>query len=313
MALRWRQALDEALREVVATGGTERAGAGGSSAPGSGSTNADTGAADTVWVSAHMAAVACPAGFLGPDDGSDGDRFTETPATAARAVALVALGSDGSDGSAMSASDRIRDAIADPTRFRPGLTEWLRSLDRAASATVVAEATSWMQDAIALATRGAEPRWQPPANPVHRFGKPPVKLSAAVDATKTRPDGRVRLLTISLRPGNGDARRARRVALVWALTAGTVPSHVVIGHREPLELDPHPIDDDSMAAALREAVDDVVWTLRPSSAAARRGRDCRFCTRLDDCDDGLQHEALRWRAPFPPGAGQPSAVGDPTM
>ena len=196
------------------------------------------------WIPAHMAAAVCPAGARLPRED-----FVETAATAARALALTALRSDamgsagpsgrtGHPGIARPADkwrpgDLVGLAIADPSVLRPGLADFLRGLDRAGRAAVVASSTRWLVDAVALAHRRGAPSWQDPTPLRHIPSGCGVTLSAGVDAVRRRHD-QAHLFVVRLRQSPSDDRLARRSALLWAVVRGDEPASVVLGYRESL-------------------------------------------------------------------------------
>jgi len=261
------------------------------------------------WLGHHLAAEPCAArAYVVHDD------FEESASTAARAIALTALAgrSTGDD----LPTDRVNAVLEVPEDLRPSLAEWLRGLDRAGTAAVAAAATAWLVDAVALGhRRGDEPAWQDPRTVAFKPKPWGVSLAASCDAVRASPAG-INLLVVRRRASATDARLARRVALVWALVTGQVPASVVLGHRDSLQRDRHPVDDPMMEVALQDAVLDIGWAIAPSGAPVVPNSGCRHCPLLDSCEDGMAHEDLFGGAPFPPIdplVSLQSSEPDPTM
>lgn len=282
---------------------------------------AEQGRPGVDWVGPSVAAARCPARAL-----VSVEPFSETAATAARALALTTLRSGPGTGSAdgvrqaVSPAEQVRAVMEEPSVLRPGLAGWLRGLDRAGRAAAVAAATRWMVDAVALADGRGAPHWQDPAGLRYQPRNREVVLSAAVDATRDRGDG-VHLLIVRLRHDPTDGRLSRRIALVWALVRGQEPRSVVVAHRESLGRDRHAVDHEVLEASVADAVDDIRWASRPSTAPTVTGPGCRHCHLLDDCDPGRRHLEALPGSPFPAwvgvsgpsGSGQSGDGADPTM
>lgn len=280
------------------------------------------------WISLHDAAEVCPARAFVP-----GDDFAETAATAARAIALTALGGQGASvPRTASASDRVQASMDSPEALRPSLADWLAERDVAGRAAVANAAVAWLVDAVALAhRRPPEPRWLEPRSITHKVRRHGVTLAASADAARRRgasdnPVGGGSLevvgphvLLIRLRPQSTDGRVSRRLALVWALSSGDVPSSIVVGHRETHTRVQLEMDEQLVDLAVAEAVEDIGHAVTPSDAPRVGGPGCRHCPLLDVCDVGPAHVEGRAAMPFPSsgsplaGWGQLGEGADPTM
>jgi hypothetical protein len=204
----------------------------------------------------------------------------------------------------------VAEVLARPEALAPGLAEWVRDLDRAGRAAVAAEAASWVVDARALALRGGvEVEWQRAGSLWHRPAGLATKLGASVDAVR-RDGGALRALVVRGRPSPGDARLARRVALVLCLEQGAVPV-VAMGYRESLGIERFEPGDDWVDVALGEAVLDLHRAARPSVAPAVAGPGCAWCHLRPECAEGSAHAAVLVAGPAQAGASDPGE--EPTM
>lgn len=259
-------------------------------------------------IALHEASAACPRGAMAPDpqrfDASGS--FVEATFTATREVALVALRNAAP---ANTPVEMVESALSRPEALRSGVADWIQRVDRAALATLRNSAVAWVTDAMAVGARRGMPEWCAPALLRHRVDDRGVTICAATDAVR-RHQQVVHLLVMRPREGVTDRRVAGRVVLLWAIVHGEEVASVTLGMRDSFDRRRFEIDEVLREESVGDAVDDIRWAQRPSTAPLVPGAQCRYCVLLDQCPEGVAKVGSNRRYPFPAA----SAVGsDPTM